>query len=709
MPEADSTYHILPQTPGRTTYAQKCRAPVPGYMVCTARRQDIAINKGTRRPPAVGHARRSVSLTGIPRKLRVQPVTNRCERRRAAISENNCALLPGFDIYSSTAFARTWMADLSCMAVEAVNVDSKIEIEEELSDALGDQVKSDLRQLRRRYPALAYWAIFFISQEAEDLLKDLDRIVLCAGFDHQQCRTAGYRAPPTFSATILDAPTIPWGVPISSTPHPPSSTPEHHSDVPRSDPSRAKIYRPLRRSNRIGAKVENDGAKKARKRSDAARKIAQHQANDSSWPIVTIPGREAARPMADLFLLRAWAQSVERDSTFIVFNCGNFERIGFRHRASQTLYLTDLIDVVNCESPAYGHIQTGLYMSIVQDAIERMKQHQAKEELALPKTLKRQRSMATSLPSKRYKTRAAMVKEINEAQMERENFELVKKYAATRCLALIELRYGVYNSPAPASFVRSKTRRKTRYKSDEYLSIILTSEIASGATGVAHVAELKVLVAGRTLSSAAVVKLAFEPEQIQRLRHEFSIFQHLKSRGVVEGIPFIFGLFEDVETDALALVMTHVGTCLLTLWPNFRDMKLKLPEAARTSFLRVMSSIHQAGVLHMDIRPENLTISGNDQAAIIDFDQAELNHSEGAKRREMRHLTALLNGSYRPPGVLLSGQTTPEQKTPERKTPTRRKASLEPVAESDYENLDDKIEITGDAVDDHNSSGKNNS
>ncbi|KAF5369637.1 hypothetical protein D9615_010264 [Tricholomella constricta] len=415
----------------------------------------------------------------------------------------------------------------------------------------------------------------------------------------------------------------------------------------------------------------------------------------------------------------AWAQSVERDSTFIVFNCGNFERIGFRHRASQTLYLTDLIDVVNCESPAYGLIQTGLYMSIVQDAIERMKQHQAKEELALPKNLKRQRS-TVSLPSKRHKTRAATAKEINEVQTERENLEvssnsqspntqglisvtqLVKKYAATRSLALIELRYGVYNSPAPASFVRSKTRRNTRYKSNEYLSLVLTSEIASGATGVAHVAELKVLVAGRTLSSAAVVKLAFEPEQIQRLRHEFSIFQHLKSQGVVEGIPFIFGLFEDVETDALALVMTHVGTCLLTLWPNLRDMKLKLPEAARTSFHRVMSSIHQAGVRHMDIRPENLTIAGDDQAAIIDFDQAELNHSEGAKRREMRHLTALLNGSYRPPGAFPSGQTTPEQNTPEPETTARRKASLQPVAESD------ETEDPDDAVDNHDASGKNN-
>ncbi|KAF5369639.1 hypothetical protein D9615_010262 [Tricholomella constricta] len=132
---------------------------------------------------------------------------------------------------SSGSAVQEHVAFVDAYSVEALDVDSKVEIQEELLNAMGEQTKSDLRQLkRRRYPALAYWAIFFISQEAENLLKDLDRIVSSAGFDHQQCRTAGYRAPPTFSAYILDATTTPWGVPTSSMPLPATST-SHHQQI----------------------------------------------------------------------------------------------------------------------------------------------------------------------------------------------------------------------------------------------------------------------------------------------------------------------------------------------------------------------------------------------------------------------------------------------------------------------------------------------
>jgi len=64
-------------------------------------------------------------------------------------------------------------------------------------------------------------------------------------------------------------------------------------------------------------------------------------------------------------------KAVECDATFIIFNCGQYERIGIRHRASQTLYLSGLIEPIYFKSPNYGHIHVGLFMAIINDVYER--------------------------------------------------------------------------------------------------------------------------------------------------------------------------------------------------------------------------------------------------------------------------------------------------------------------------------------------------
>ena len=64
---------------------------------------------------------------------------------------------------------------------------------------------------------------------------------------------------------------------------------------------------------------------------------------------------------------------MEADATLIIFHCGKWERIGYRHRTSQTLFLSDLIDVSTGSNPRYGQLQTGLYMIILRDALERIR------------------------------------------------------------------------------------------------------------------------------------------------------------------------------------------------------------------------------------------------------------------------------------------------------------------------------------------------
>lgn len=69
-----------------------------------------------------------------------------------------------------------------------------------------------------------------------------------------------------------------------------------------------------------------------------------------------------------------------RDTTLVVFHCGTLERIGIRHRQTQTLYLSDVIDVHACKDPAYGKLHVGLYLAALEDALDRVKQQLSAEE-----------------------------------------------------------------------------------------------------------------------------------------------------------------------------------------------------------------------------------------------------------------------------------------------------------------------------------------
>ena len=149
--------------------------------------------------------------------------------------------------------------------------------------------------------------------------------------------------------------------------------------------------------------------------------------------------------------------------------------------------------------------------------------------------------------------------------------------ASSRTLALVYLQYGIYDSPVPASFSRSKPslslctvglspppspKSKKRYSADEYITFLLTSEIGHGATGVVHGATLELVTSdGLTLTHEVVVKLAFADEQQDGLRDEYDIYWHLAQQGV-KGVATVLGLFDDLEGCAAALVMTYAGLAL---------------------------------------------------------------------------------------------------------------------------------------------------
>ena len=57
--------------------------------------------------------------------------------------------------------------------------------------------------------------------------------------------------------------------------------------------------------------------------------------------------------------------------TITVLHSGNHEIIGIRHRTSQTLYISDVIEPHSCSDPGYGKIQVGIYIAAIQETIDR--------------------------------------------------------------------------------------------------------------------------------------------------------------------------------------------------------------------------------------------------------------------------------------------------------------------------------------------------
>ncbi|KAG6895895.1 hypothetical protein C0992_011762 [Termitomyces sp. T32_za158] len=519
-------------------------------------------------------------------------------------------------------------ASLNCYGLD---IRSFCLLSKNVQDVIDNETRELIGDLNKYYRPLAWWEIFSFSEEAKALLADFDRIASAGTFDGS-CQTFGYRSPPLGNSTTpLDAASTPWRTPVSSFG---MRTAPGHRGMFDERGGRGATPR-ITRSNAAQLARRRSIAKGKRDSLKASTPTQSLANNTASWPEVRVSEQTATT--TEHFLLRAWAQSVEYDTTFIIFHCGNFERIGFRHRESQTLFISSLVDIHNCSNPSYGRLQAGLYLAIVEDAINRVKQQQTLE--AQPKARKRRRNLSEERPTRQYKTRSAVVKDRNDAK----DYEALKLHVPTRSLALVELRSERYNSSAPAAFIRSGTDKKSKYGPDDYLSLVLTSEIGKGAIGVVYDARLEIVIDGCICNARAVVKLAFEEKEVESMRHEYSVYQHLYERGVVDGIPHVFGFFVDIETGVGALVMSCVGKCLWDLRPDETKDYVRVSSTVEEAYVRILKKIHRADICHGDIGEQNLMLMDDERATLIDFDRAKLFPSEDAKRQELEELFALLH------------------------------------------------------------------
>ncbi|KAG5724599.1 hypothetical protein E4T56_gene4007 [Termitomyces sp. T112] len=521
-------------------------------------------------------------------------------------------------------------------------------------NAMSDAERTLIRQARERFPFLAVWQFFFACDKAENALKDVDNLVALGTFPQKIPLTmlSDYAPNDIELSSYPDAITTAWGPTLSSWLER-SWTSERAHFLPTS--------RPVRRSARY-IKNSNTQLPASRSKSRTSKPGGHTKTSilpapkelDRSWPQVTLPVKQKQDIDDDQVIIsmlqHAWTRAVERDSSFIVLHCGTFERIAFRHRSTQTLFVSDLIDVTQCKDPGYSHIHIGLFMSIVEDVCDRTRQLVSKE--VEKKFMKRKRNPLPFETVKRPRTRASVVLEKAQKLDYQKNFNALCENLIDCDLMLLHIQHGPYNSPVPSAFLRviePEAPSRSIFGPQEYFRITITSELAYGATGDTHAATIDLLRSdGHTISfTKAVVKLAFNDAQKKRLRHEFRIYNHLMSAGA-RGIPYVFGLFQDFEGEALALVMEHVGQSLWECRVPDKTMRLvtTISESEKEGLLDALKSIHNAGVRHRDLRLENLTINHEGNPFIIDFDRAHLQADLSSREREYEDFMALLSGLY---------------------------------------------------------------
>ncbi|TFK62281.1 hypothetical protein BDN72DRAFT_882720 [Pluteus cervinus] len=369
--------------------------------------------------------------------------------------------------------------------------------------------------------------------------------------------------------------------------------------------------------------------------------------------------RGASRPVTARDLIQhAWTNAVRHDNTFIVFSTGNQERVGVRHRHSQTLYLSELIDVSSESKPAYGNIHAGLYLSILEDVVDRLRQDKRRTSSVSSLGKRRGSPLSSIRHSKRIKINS-ITSQMNTSVGETQEGAFWKD-VDNKLLALVSIRSTGFDSPIPAACARvqpclsrmgigkNHPESQRDYCPTEVLKLVLGPCFSEGAIGKLHTATIITSTNDSALPQIdVVVKLAISRHHRRRVRREYDMYKFLWEQKV-EGILPIYGLFEDYNNLATFLVMGKGG---ISLWgrefdrPTEDSLQIKVTPRERDMFVGILQGIHKAGVCHRDIHPGNLIIDTHGNGYIIDFDRAHRNRDEADQLMELTCLTKLLDSS----------------------------------------------------------------
>ncbi|TFK63807.1 hypothetical protein BDN72DRAFT_963688 [Pluteus cervinus] len=495
-------------------------------------------------------------------------------------------------------------------------------VHRDVLDLIPDAIKDVMADWHDR--DLATWIFLPLSPDSEQLLRNLDSLWSRAPkrriLASPCCATQGFPVSFDHAPRPGDAKVTPWTLPVV-----------HPSAMPCS--------------------VKSD----LRERSAADDTVHPRSSCHPSSKFLDMKD-----PTPEGLVHHVWRVAVQKDTTVIVIHCGNHERIGIRHRASQTLYLSDVIDLTE---PGYGKLHLGTLMSAVCDTLSR---YQAfREKNPVPRTKKRPRSPEKNevrRSSKRQRLNHLLERSRVHSLLGQRDSKILWTEIAQRPLLLLRFSGGGLNSSVPASCLRmgSCLSRQVQapvdhscnttgesYQSSEYFLLTLDWEIASGRTAQVFPGYLQLtLPGGRKLLQTVVAKIAYYKEAQERVRQEYQVYQRLWAHKV-KRIPEIYGLFEDVDNLATILVMERAAYTFRQREPATKENKGLLQEvqpSERSACMTIVKAIHDAGVVHRDLRAENLVIAQDGKPMVIDFDHAALDAPERWKDMEMKSIEDLLSG-----------------------------------------------------------------
>ncbi|KAK0498168.1 hypothetical protein EDD18DRAFT_1071315 [Armillaria luteobubalina] len=469
-------------------------------------------------------------------------------------------------------------------------------------------------------PELAIWDMYALS--GQSVLEDMSGLAALDTFPWKHCGTSGHRQFTSSSRILqLDVSKYLWAT----------------APIPSGD----------------GVVAEADTAH--------PRRSARLKGRPSSRNLPQVPPRKrSARSQ-----FNAWARAVHSDSTFIIFDCGNFLRIGVRRRKTQTLYISELVDICDCSNPPFGKLMVAINAAILHDAVDRALLLDPTlikgKHMHAGKSRKRQRDATeATVPIRR--SRRKLGETPDEITPEELTHELIR-----RNIALLYFQHGNYHSSSPSFFRRPNSLGRQRsYRYHDCLTVLIGKKLGEGSTGQVYEAQILVdMPSGKVARypEKAIVKLALSSEQKVKVRHEYAIYRRLLYGPVpvsAGDIPTAFGLFEDIESDTGALILSYNGQPLalrsdppasgITVSPEERCVQMiffgqDYYMHHRATLVRILESIHAAGVAHGDIRTWNMVADEEGHVSMIDFDRAKFKGHRKQMRNEHQRLEDLLDGA----------------------------------------------------------------
>ncbi|KAG6843784.1 hypothetical protein H0H87_000521, partial [Tephrocybe sp. NHM501043] len=153
------------------------------------------------------------------------------------------------------------------------------ETTDEYYPTLDSHTQKVFQRLREVYPVMAWWEVFFLSEETETLIKDMGGDASINFYPELVQLSEFGRPPPSTYAPPIDAAVTPWGESLSADYF-------DHVETSRAGDKGEQSREPVRRSLRLKA----IGSVKGR-RSNLAKSAIKPERNsvDASWPDVTIP------------------------------------------------------------------------------------------------------------------------------------------------------------------------------------------------------------------------------------------------------------------------------------------------------------------------------------------------------------------------------------------------------------------------------------